>query len=106
MKPEFGEIAETDFDEPLTPDAIAETAGVRVALVNLLVRNGLLETIGDRADEPFLLPRGAVLRLRKMQRLRRDLGVNFAGAGVILDMVEQMEAMRRQMAEMRAKFNL
>ena len=92
-------IIETEFDEPLTPEKIAETAGVRVSLVVLLVKNGLLETINDRADEPFLLPRNAILRLRKMQRLRRDLRVNFAGASVVLDMVERMEAMRREMAE-------
>ncbi|HVG38430.1 MAG TPA: chaperone modulator CbpM, partial [Pyrinomonadaceae bacterium] len=94
------------FDEPLTPEIVAEMAGVRVTLVTLLVKNGLLGTIDDRLEEPLLLPRAAVLRLRKMQRLRRDLKVNFAGAGVLLDMVERMEAMRREMAEMRARFNL
>lgn len=106
MIPDVSEVIETEYDEPLTPETIAETAGVRVKLVVLLVKNGLLETIDDRAEEPLLLPRGAVLRLRKMQRLRRDLRVNFAGAGVILDMVERMDAMRREMAQVRARFNL
>lgn len=105
MMPDAVETIETEYDEPLTPETIAEAVGVRVKLVVLLVKNGLLETIDEGVDEPFLLPRGAVLRLRKMQRLRRDLRVNFAGAAVILEMVERMEAMRREVSEMRARFN-
>lgn len=100
------EVIEIHLDEPLTPEKIAETVGVRVELVILLVEHGLLETVDDQMEETILLPRHTVVRLRKMQRLRRDLKVNFAGAGVILEMVEKMELMRKEMAEMGAKFNL
>ncbi len=99
------EIVFTETDEPLTPEIVAETVGVRVSLVTLLIKNGILDTVDDRAEKP-LLPRRAVLQLRKMQRLRRDLGVNFAGANVILEMVERMEIMRRQLAEMRAHYEI
>lgn len=98
------ENIETRLDEPLTPEKIAETVGVRVKLVILLVEHGLLETVDDQSEEKILLPHRTVVRLRKMQRLRRDLKVNFMGAGVILDMVEQMESMRHKLAEMRARF--
>ena len=100
------ENIETHLDEPLTPEKIAETVGVRVKLVILLIENGLLETVDDELEEQILLPRHTILRLRKMQRLRRDLKVNYTGAGVILDMVEQMESMRHELNEMRARFNL
>lgn len=98
------ENIEAHLDEPLTPEKIAETVGVRVKLVILLIENGLLETVDDGLEDQILLPRHTILRLRKMQRLRRDLKVNFTGAGVILDMVEQMESMRHELAEMRARF--
>jgi hypothetical protein len=100
------ENIETHLDEPLTPENIAETVGVRVKLVILLIENGLLETVNDELEEQILLPRHTIVRLRKMQRLRRDLKVNYTGAGVILDMVEQMESMRHELNEMRARFNL
>lgn len=100
------ENIETHLDEPLTPEKIAETVGVRVKLVILLIENGLLETVNDELEEQILLPRHTIVRLRKMQRLRRDLKVNYTGAGVILDMVEQMESMRHELNEMRARFNL
>ena len=98
------EIIETHLDEPLTPEKIAETVGVRVKLVILLIERGLLETVENESNEMILLPRHTVVRLRKMQRLRRDLKVNFAGARVILDMVEQMEKLRQELAEMQARF--
>jgi len=41
-----------------------------------------------------------VVHLRRMQRLRRDLGVNFAGAAVILDLVGRIEQLNRELAEM------
>ena len=36
-------------------------------------------------------------RLRQIQRLTRDLGVNLAGVEVILDLLDRMEAMREEM---------
>jgi hypothetical protein len=45
-----------------------------------------------------------VVRLRRMQRLRRDLGVNFAGAAIILELVGRIEQLNRELSEMhRAK---
>jgi hypothetical protein len=35
-----------------------------------------------------------------MQRLRRDLRVNFAGASIILDLVGRIEELNRELAEM------
>lgn len=83
-----------DSDEPLTPERVAEAVGARVTLVVRLARLGVLETFSGAQGET-LLPQRAVLRLRRMQRLRRDLGVNFAGACVILDLVEELEVLRR-----------
>ena len=85
---------DVDADEPLTPERVAEAVGARVTLVVRLARLGVLETFSGAQGET-LLPQRAVLRLRRMQRLRRDLGVNFAGASIILDLVEELEVLRR-----------
>jgi hypothetical protein len=57
------------------------------------------QTVKSGTDE-LLLPRRVVVQLRHMQRLRRDLGVNFAGAAVILDLVGRIEQLNRELAEM------
>ena len=90
--------ADFDLDEPITFDVVAATVGAKRSLVVTLVQQGLIETVDSGADEP-LLPRRAVVRIRRMQRLRRDLGVNFAGAAVILDLVGRIEQLNRELAE-------
>jgi len=90
--------ADFDLDEPITFDVVAATVGAKRSLVVRLVQQGLVETVDSGADEP-LLPRRAVVRIRHMQRLRRDLGVNFAGAAVILDLVGRIEQLNRELAE-------
>jgi hypothetical protein len=88
-----------DLDEPLTFDVVAATVGTKRTLVARLAKQGLIETVDSGTDEP-LLPRRTVVQLRRMQRLRRDLGVNFAGAAVILDLVGRIEQLNRELAEM------
>jgi len=113
MTMDFVRISDYDLDEPLTAEMVAEITGARVSFVIRLVQAGILETINETAaapetatqEEPVLLPRRAVLQLRQMQRLRRDLGVNSAGASVILDLVKQMEEMKREIARMQAGFS-
>jgi MerR-like DNA binding protein len=92
-----------DMDEMLTFDLVAETVGARRSLVARLARQGLLETLESEAGEP-VLPRRAVVQLRRMQRLRRDLGVNFAGAAIILDLVGRIEQLNREMTDMHRRF--
>lgn len=91
--------SDLDLDELLTFDAVAETVGFRRSLVVRLAERGLIETVSSGADEPRL-PRRVVIQLRRMQRLRRDLGVNYAGAAVILDLVGRIERLNRELAEM------
>ena len=92
-----------DLDEPLSFDAVAETCGARRSLVVRLAQQGLIETVAG-ADEP-LVPRRVVVRLRRMQRLRRDLGVNFAGAAVILDLVSRIDQLNRELSGMKGRFD-
>jgi len=88
-----------ELDEPLTFDVVAETVGARRSLIARLVQRGLIETLDSGTEEP-MVPRRAVVQLRRMQRLRRDLGVNFAGAAIILDLVGRIEQLNRELAEM------
>lgn len=90
------ELNDFEMDQVLSCDAVAEKIGARGSLVLRLVREGLIDAVEQQIDEP-LLPESVVLRLRRMQRLRRDLGVNFTGAAIILDLVKRLEQMKREM---------
>jgi hypothetical protein len=43
------------------------------------------------------------VQLRCMQRLHRDLGVNFAGAAVILELVGRLDQLNRDLAEIQRR---
>lgn len=88
-----------NLDELVTCEVVAKTVGTKRSVVVRLVEDGLLEKVNADGDEP-LLPRRVVMKLRRMQRLRRDLGVNFAGAAVIIDLLGRIEHLNRELAEM------
>jgi len=90
------------MDDPLTCEVVAERIGARRSLVVRLARAGLIETLESESSEP-LLPGHVVVKLRRMQRLRRDLGVNFNGAAVILDLVKRIELLNRELIEVRRR---
>ena len=85
-----------DLDDTLTMEVVAEIVGTRKSLVVRLAQQGLIETTASESGER-LLTRRSVVRLRRMQRLHHDLGVNFAGAAVILDLVDRIEEMKRNL---------
>ena len=93
-------LTDFDLDEPLSCEVVAETVGARRSLIVRLAQQGLIETLESGSDEP-LLPRRAVVQLRRMQRLRRDLRVNFTGAAIILDLVGRIEELNRKLAEIK-----
>ena len=96
------ELRDFDMDDPLTCEVVAERTGARRSLVVRLARAGLIETLESESSEP-LLPSHVVVQLRRMQRLRRDLGVNFSGAAVILDLVKRIEQLNRELIEIRRR---
>jgi chaperone modulatory protein CbpM len=91
-----------DMDDPLTCEVVAERIGARRSLVVRLARAGLIETLESENSEP-LLPRRVVVELRRMQRLRHDLGVNFSGAAVILDLVKRIEQLNSKLLELQRR---
>ena len=102
MSERFIRLVDCDLDEPLSLEAVADAVGTRTTLVARLVKLGVLEPIGDDLNEPLLQTR-SVIRLRRMARLRRDLGVNFAGAAVILDLVDRIEELKKEVAAVASK---
>jgi chaperone modulatory protein CbpM len=83
-----------DLDDVLTMEVVAEIVGARQSMILRLAQQGLIETLESESGER-LVSRRTLMRLRRMQRLHRDLGVNFAGAAVIIDLVDRIEEIKR-----------
>ena len=95
-------LTDFDMDDALTFDVVAESIGARRSLVVRLAQEGLIETVESETGEP-LLPRRTIVQLRRMQRLHRDLGVNFTGAAVIIELVGRIEQLNRELTEMQRR---
>jgi DNA-binding transcriptional MerR regulator len=94
----------------LTLQALAAAADMHPRLVEQFVAYGLLapvsaEEAGSRrasgGSRETCFDASAAPRLRKIRRLREDLGINLAGVAVALDLLERIEALQRELANFR-----
>lgn len=71
----------------LTYEELAVAAGIRPTMLARLIRLGVVEP--DRPDTGQFTA-ATLARVRRMLRLHAQLGVNFTGAAVILDLLERL----------------
>jgi DNA-binding transcriptional MerR regulator len=88
--------------EQLTLESLAACAGVHPALITYFVEYGLLEP-STRAGTQWLFDTCCITRLRMIERLRRDLGANLAGIAVILDLLERLTSLQREVEQWRRR---
>jgi hypothetical protein len=69
-------------------EVLAWEAGLHPALVRHFVDLGLVEPAGGRA---------AAARLARAARLRRDLGLNYAGAVLACELLERIDALEARL---------
>lgn len=90
-----------DDDEPCYVISIAaRMVGMHAQTLRQYERVGLVEPKRTRGNVR-MYSRSDVARLRQVQRLINDLGVNLAGVEVILRMNERIQQMEREMERLR-----
>ncbi|WP_293156306.1 MULTISPECIES: chaperone modulator CbpM [unclassified Microcoleus] len=78
--------------EPLyTFEYAAFVTETSIAIVQVYVELGVIEAIGS------MLHRREIARIAQIQRLRQDLGLNLAGAAMVLDMASEIARLRAQL---------
>ena len=75
----------------LSGEELARAAGISVATLARLINLGLVEPMPNARGLAATFSAATASRLRRMLRLHRDLGVNFIGAAIIVDLVERLE---------------
>ncbi len=69
----------------------ARASETSTAVVECYAKLGIIEPIGA------MLREGDIVRIAKIQRLRRDLGLNLVGAAMVLDMAEEIAQLRSRL---------
>jgi len=86
----------------LSLEDLARACGLHPGLVEQFVDYGLLEPLAG-AGPRSLFPASAVERLRRIIRLKCDLGVNLAGIAVILEMRERFVSLQEELARLQGR---
>jgi hypothetical protein len=84
----------------LTVREVAVRCGVDVEYVERLVALGVIE---ERSAPTTGFPPEATLRVARVLRLERDLGVNFEGAAVILDLLDRIDQLEHELRALRGR---
>lgn len=83
-----------------TLESLAEISGMPVELLHLFVDHGLIEPImRDQLELRFEAT--CVTRLRVIGRLRRDLGINLPGIAAVLDLLDRVQSLQRELDALR-----
>jgi hypothetical protein len=82
-------------EPPVELAAVAQQAGVRVAVVRRYLEFGLFEAHPEPAEVPRYDPRSAA-RIARAERLRRDLALNYAGAVLVCELLDRIRELETQ----------
>ena len=88
-----------DDAEGLTADELAGRCNLHPAALEPYIRLGVVAS--EASTNRF--PVWAVRRLRKAIRLRRDLGMNLATTGIVLDLLDRLESLQAELERLRAE---
>lgn len=92
MKNDIIIIADYSKDEVLSLEELIEICHISPEFIDELIAFGVVDPHGNAFDMSQLE------RIQKAQRLQRDLEVNLAGVAVVLDLLDDLEAMRARLA--------
>ncbi len=83
-------------DDHLTLGQLCRACGVHADWVISLVEEGIIEPDGNEIHL-WRFTGANLVRVRSALRLQRDLGVNLAGIGLALDLIDELENLRTQL---------
>ena len=94
-------IVSPSNQSPYSLEELARLGGVPPALVQRYLDEGLLEPVADNLRTPWLFDDNALFELRRIERLRRELGVNIAGVAVIRDLLRQIDDLKGELERLK-----
>ena len=79
---------------------VAVRCGVEVTFVEQLVEIGVI-SVHSTAERRF--EREVTLRVNRLVRLQRDLGVNLEGAAVIIELLDRIDGLERRLRHLEGR---
>jgi hypothetical protein len=89
---------EAAVDQAVELAVVARQAGVRIVLARRYRAFGLFDPSAGTSEAPLFAPTCAA-RLAKAERLRRDLGLNYAGAVLVCELLDRIGELEDSLAD-------
>lgn len=83
----------------ITTGRLAELSRIHPEIIQMMVEWGLVEP--EATDPEPLFPETAVPLVWRIMRLRNDLGINWNGIGVVMNLLERIENLEREIARLK-----
>lgn len=85
----------------MTAEEISGEAGIHPEMLNYMVELGIIEPIQREPEELFNAD--ALRTITVAMRLRNQLGVNWAGIGLVLDLLDRIRDMENENRSLKAR---
>lgn len=97
MKDEFEIMIyeQSDTETLLTVEDLCRFADISSDMVSHFFKSGLIDPLIEKPALKFDL--NVIPRIRKIERLRRDLGINLAGVGIVLDLLDRIAKLENEL---------
>lgn len=82
---------------------VCERGGCHAELVLKMVSYGIIEPVAGQEGRNWQFDLPALVRLHKAMRLQRDLKMNLPGLAMSLDLLDEVDSMRREITQLRQR---
>ncbi|MHC1585150.1 MAG: chaperone modulator CbpM [Candidatus Syntropharchaeia archaeon] len=102
MKKKYSILRIEFEDEPvISLEEVSRRCGLHPSIIEHYVR---MELISPVENTGYLFKESVVDKIKRIQRLKRDLGVNLIGAGIILDLLDEIERLKREISYLKRRW--
>jgi chaperone modulatory protein CbpM len=92
-KEELVIIADYSDESSVTLQELCEISHLSLQQINDLVEYGIIHPYDETSDE-WMFNIAQLVRIKRALRLQQDLEINLAGLAVVLDLLDELEALR------------
>ena len=91
---------DAEFSADYTLTEVAHRTGLHPELIDRFITLGLIDYTGNTDDGEPIFGSEVIPLVRRILRLRNELGVNYAGIGVILELMARLETLEARLREL------
>lgn len=84
-------------------EAVAEITHVSRRLIVVYCESGLIAPVAKPEESHWLFDDGAIQRLRHIEHLRTEFGMNMAGVRMMLETLGELEQLREELRFLRGR---